>query len=166
MSPTARDLTLGIDPGLGRTGYGVVAAVRGNLTFVDAGLITTRPTVSHPQRLRAIYQRVMTLLSTFRPRRIAVERLFFATNVTTAFAVGEARGVVLLAAGQQRVPVVEFTPLQVKQAVTGYGRADKPQVQTMVQRLLHLSQKPHPDDVADALAIAMCAAHTTPISPR
>ncbi|MBA2489041.1 MAG: crossover junction endodeoxyribonuclease RuvC [Chloroflexi bacterium] len=150
---------LGIDPGTARTGYGIVSREGGRLTMIDYGCLETSSTLSAPARLLAIHQAVCQLLDLHRPSLVGVERLFFNRNVQTAFAVGQAKGVVLLAAAQHEVPVLEYGPHEVKVAVTGHGRAEKVQVQRMVQTLLGLAEIPRPDDAADALAVAICLAH-------
>lgn len=146
---------LGIDPGTATTGFGVIEVDGGKLKFIDAGVIITKPDIPMQDRLVTIYNELKELLHEFKPDAVAIELLYFATNVTTAMTVGQARGVALLAAAQARLPVGEYTPLQVKQAVTGYGKAQKRQIQEMVKTLLHLSAIPKPDDAADALAIAI-----------
>lgn len=150
---------LGIDPGTAITGYGVVEERAGELSLVECGVIRTSPDAELPARLEAIYQAVQGLITRLAPAAVAVEALFFNTNVRTAFAVGQARGVCLLAAAQAHLPVFEYTPLQVKQAVVGYGRAEKQQIQEMVRLMLGLKDIPRPDDAADAVAIAICHHH-------
>jgi crossover junction endodeoxyribonuclease RuvC len=150
---------LGIDPGTATTGFGVIEKQRSKLSFIDAGIITTPPEMSMPNRLSEIYAGLNEIISHHRPDCMAVELLYFAANVTTAITVGQARGVVLLAGAEAGLPVGEYTPLQVKQAVTGYGRADKKQIQEMVKMILGLSGIPKPDDAADGLAIAITHAH-------
>ncbi|MFI5261155.1 MAG: crossover junction endodeoxyribonuclease RuvC [Candidatus Limnocylindrales bacterium] len=152
-------IVLGIDPGTARTGYGVVERDGARLTLVDYGCLETPSTMVLPQRLLLIEQGLSALITEHAPDVVAVERLYFNRNVQTAFAVGQARGVILMVAAQRGLPVAEYGPHEVKQAVTGYGRADKGQVQRMVQRLLELAVLPRPDDAADALAIAICTAH-------
>lgn len=152
-------IVLGIDPGTAATGYGVLERTGTRLRAIDFGCLTTDPSVSPEGRLLVIHAGIGELIETHRPALVAVERLFFNKNVQTAFAVGQARGVVLLAAAQHRVPVREYTPNEVKLAVTGYGRAPKEQVQRMVQLVLGLPALPRPDDAADALAVAICLAH-------
>ncbi|OGN87877.1 MAG: crossover junction endodeoxyribonuclease RuvC [Chloroflexi bacterium GWC2_73_18] len=152
-------IVLGIDPGTAATGYGVLERTGTRLRAIDFGCLTTDPSVSPEGRLLAIHAGIGELIETHRPALVAVERLFFNKNVQTAFAVGQARGVVLLAAAQHRIPVHEYTPNEVKVAVTGYGRAPKEQVQRMVQLVLGLPALPRPDDAADALAVAICLAH-------
>jgi crossover junction endodeoxyribonuclease RuvC len=152
-------IVLGIDPGTAAMGYGLVDRTGGRLRAIDYGCITTSPDTALPERLKHLYEHVAELVETHRPDVVAVERLFFSRNAQTAFAVGQARGVVLLAAAQSHVPVREATPSEVKLAVTGYGAADKEQVGRMVAVLLELPEVPHPDDAADALAIAICIAN-------
>ncbi len=146
---------LGIDPGTATTGFGVIEADKSELKFIGGGVITTPAGQAMEQRLLTIHTELTELIDQYRPELMTVELLYFATNVTTAMTVGQARGVVLLAAAAAGLEVREFTPLQVKQALTGYGKATKPQIQVMVQRLLGLSELPRPDDAADALAIAI-----------
>jgi len=150
---------LGIDPGTATTGFGVIDVAGPSIKFVQAGVITTPSTEEMPRRLSTIYRELLELITEFRPEQVAVELLYFATNVTTAMTVGQARGVILLAAAEAGLPIHEYTPLQVKQGVTGYGQAKKPQVQEMVKTLLGLKSIPKPDDAADALAIAITHAH-------
>lgn len=159
MAGTAR-LALGIDPGTARLGYAVVAERGSELTLLACGTLTTPPRQAMPQRLARIYEGLRDLIATNAPGEMAVEELFFAKNVTTAVAVGEARGVALLVAAQADLPVYEYKPMQVKQAVHGYGLADKKQVGEMVRVLLRLDAVPTPDDAADAAAIAICHLHT------
>jgi crossover junction endodeoxyribonuclease RuvC len=149
-------IVLGIDPGLAATGYGVVAQRGGRLLALDGGVIETPPAAAPASRLAAIHARIEGLLAEHDPAALALEALYFGQNVRTAFAVGQARGVTLLAAGQRGVPCVDYTPQQVKSAVCGSGRAVKGQVQEMVQRLLALPEPPKPDHAADALAVAIC----------
>ena len=148
---------LGIDPGLAITGYGVIEDSDGDVfrtLIYDA--IQTPAHTPLPQRLALLYGQLSMVVERYRPDVMAVERLFFGRNVTTALTVGQARGVVLLCAAQHDVPVVEYKPAEIKQALVGYGRARKEQVQFMVQSVLHLDEIPRPDDVADALAVALC----------
>ena len=151
---------LGIDPGTAALGYGIVERTGGRLREVDHGCLVTSPDLSMPERLLAIHSLVEELLGLHRPDLMGVERLFFSRNVQTALGVGQARGVVLLAAAQHGTPVREATPNEVKSAITGYGAADKEQVQRMVQLVLGMSDRPRPDDAADALAIATWVANT------
>jgi crossover junction endodeoxyribonuclease RuvC len=155
-------IVLGIDPGTARTGYGLVKREGSNLRLVDYGCLETLSTQELPRRLLEIHRAVTELILAHRPEQIGVERLFFNRNVQTAFAVGQARGVVLLAAAEHGLPVFEYGPHEVKMAVTGYGRADKVQVQRMVQMVLGMPGLPKPDDAADALAVAICLAHARP----
>jgi crossover junction endodeoxyribonuclease RuvC len=157
-------IVLGIDPGVANTGYGVVAQHRGRLVALDGGVIETRPGADAARRLAAIHERVATLLDEYRPDAVAVEDLYFGANARSAFAVGQARGVVLLAAGQHGVPCASYTPQQIKGAVCGSGRAAKDQVQRMVQTLLTLPDLPTPDHAADALAVAICHANGAPMA--
>lgn len=152
-------IILGIDPGTATAGYGVVALRAGKLSSPDYGAIVTPAHTPLPQRLSQIYQKMHELLERHQPDVVAVEELFFSRNTTTAFSVGQARGVFLLAAAQKGVEVAEYKPQQVKLSVTGEGRADKHQVAFMVRALLGLREFPKPDDAADALAIAICHAH-------
>ena len=151
-------IVLGIDPGFAIVGWGVIDYSANRHRPIAFGAITTRAHVDFNLRLRQIYDDMTELLSRSKPDAVAVEKLFFTTNATTGIQVAQARGVILLAAQQAGVPVYEYTPLQVKTAVTGYGKARKPQVMEMTRRLLHLKEVPKPDDTADALAIAI--AHT------
>jgi crossover junction endodeoxyribonuclease RuvC len=153
-------LTLGIDPGTATTGYGLITEKRNKLVFVDHGVITTNRKDTAQARLRKIYGGLKALFLDYKPQALAVERLYFGANTKSAMAVGQARGIVLLSAAEYKIPVAEYTPLEVKMAVTGYGRADKKQIQQMVKTLLKLSDLPKPDDAADALAIAICHLHS------
>lgn len=159
-------IALGIDPGAAICGYGVVKEEGDGLQAVDFGVITTQGHDPLPTRLQQIYQGILDLIARHGPQEVAVEELFFARNARTALAVGQARGVALLAAANSRLPVAEYTPLQVKQALVGYGRADKEQVQQMVRLILGLKQMPQPDDAADALAVAICHLHWRQVSQR
>jgi len=154
-------LILGIDPGTALTGYGLVREDETGLALLECGVITTPPDQPLPRRLQAIYRGLADLIARHQPDAAAVEELFFSRNVRTALAVGQARGVALLALADAGLPVYEYKPLQVKQAVAGYGGADKPQIQEMVRLLLHLERAPQPDDAADAVAVAVCHIHTT-----
>ncbi len=155
---------LGIDPGLASTGYGVVALRDGRLTALDGGVIETDAGVARELRLADIYEEIEQLLSTHAPDAVALEELYFGQNVRTAFAVGHARGVVMLAAGRHRLPCAGYTPQKVKSAVCGNGRAEKDQVARMVKLLLGLTEEPRPDHAADALAVAICHANCAPLS--
>lgn len=153
-------LVLGIDPGTATTGYGLVRDTETGIAVVTWGTITTAKGLSMPQRLREIHVQLGQLLREHRPDGAAVEKLFFQRNVSTAMTVGQARGVALLTLAEAGVPVGEYTPNEVKQAVAGYGSADKPQMQMMVRTLLNLREIPKPDDAADALAVAICHLHS------
>ena len=155
---------LGIDPGLASTGYGVVTVRRGRLIALDGGVIKTPAHARAEIRLAAIHSAVVELLAEHAPVALAVEALYFGQNVRTAFAVGQARGAVLLAAGQHGLECFDYTPQQVKGAVCGAGRADKGQVARMVQGLLSLPEPPRPDHAADALAVAICHANLAPLA--
>ncbi len=148
---------LGIDPGTATTGFGVIEKTKGKFNTIDYGVISTPKDLPMSNRLLIVFNDLEELIAKHQPDTIAVEQLFFAKNVTTAISVGQARGVVLLAAQKADLSLKEFTPLQVKQSVTGYGQASKKQVQLMVQKILKLKDIPKPDDAADALAIAICA---------
>lgn len=153
-------IVIGIDPGLATVGFGVMKKEGNTITPVSYGCIRTPAGEEIPERLLEIYDEINVLFEKYAPDVVAVERLFFNRNVTNAMSVSEARGVIFLAAQQKHISVVEYTPLQVKQAITGSGRADKKQMQEMVQRLLNLDEPPKPDDAADALAIALCHMHS------
>lgn len=152
---------LGIDPGTATTGVGVIRHERGQLAPIYYGVVRTVPEDDTPTRIRQVYDEVGRLMDLHEPDYLATERLFFSKNETTAFGVGRTIGVVLLAASQRGIPWQEYTPMQVKQAVVGYGGADKRQVQFMISRLLGLAEAPRPDDAADALAVAVCHAHSS-----
>lgn len=149
-------IILGIDPGIATTGYGVCAYENGKLHYLDCGVIETAKGQRVEARLHHVFRSVTQLIEKYRPREIAIEELFFYNNQKTVINVAQARGVVLLAAEMNRIPVSEYTPLQVKQSVVGYGRAEKRQVQEMVRILFRLPGIPRPDDAADALAVAAC----------
>jgi len=150
---------LGIDPGVATVGFGVIRETGGDCSYIRCGAITTKAGVPLAQRLFQIHLDMLELIDTFRPDAVSVEELFFNTNLTTGISVAHGRGVILLAAQERNVPLYEYTPLQVKQSITGYGRAEKRQMMEMVKRLLHLDALPKPDDAADALALAICHAH-------
>lgn len=152
-------IIFGVDPGTATTGYGVIEKVRNSgFSHIAHGCVETPKTLSAEKRLLLLEQGIQKLLKHYQPDIFAVERLFFFKNLKSALPVSEARGVVLLCAAKQKLPVVEFPPLQVKMAITGYGRADKKQMQSMVQKLLNLKTIPKPDDAADALAVAIACA--------
>ena len=157
-------IVLGIDPGTAITGYGLVGEEDGQAVAMAYGAITTPSDLPLPERLKLLQRDLAEVIERHQPEQAAVEQLFFNKNVRTALAVGHARGVVLLTLAQAGVPIYEYTPLEVKQAVTGSGRADKAQVQQMIKLLLGLSKVPKPDDVADALAIAVCHLHSARLS--
>ncbi|MFA6851312.1 MAG: crossover junction endodeoxyribonuclease RuvC [Selenomonadaceae bacterium] len=152
-------LALGIDPGTAICGYGFVEMQGSRLIAHEYGAVITSPKSKPEDRLLKIYDELDALIKAYEPDVMGVEQLFFNRNVTTAIPVGQARGVILLTAAKNNLELVERTPLQVKQAVVGYGRATKEQVIYMVTKILHLSKPPHPDDVADALAVAICTTH-------
>lgn len=151
---------MGIDPGTAICGWGFVDADGDDVKLVDYGAVTTSSELTLSMRLQLIYWGLDELMHKHRPEAVAVEQLFFSKNVTTALAVGHARGVVLLAAANAGVPIYEYRPMEVKQAISGYGKATKDQMQQMVRLLLHLDDIPRPDDAADALAIALCHAQS------
>lgn len=147
---------LGIDPGLAITGYGLLKMEGDQYSVLDYGCVRTPAGQELPQRLLAVFEGIRSLIDQYAPGVMAVEQLFFCKNVRTAMQVGEARGAIVTAAAFYNIPVAEYTPLQIKQAVTGYGKADKKQVQQMVSLILKLAEPPTPDDAADALAVALC----------
>ena len=151
---------LGIDPGVAIVGFGLIESDRGTLRMLQYGAITTPAGLPLAARLAQINRDMEELIDTFRPDEISVEELFFSKNITTGIAVAHARGVILCAAEKKKIPIYEYTPMQVKQAVVGYGLADKKQVMDMTRRLLKLKAVPRPDDAADALAIALCHARS------
>lgn len=152
---------LGIDPGYGITGFGLIEAQRGQYRMLNCGAITTPPNTDFSWRLEVIYNDMTELLMVSQPEAVAIEELFFGHNVTTGIGVAQSRGVILLAIQQAHVPVFQYKPMQVKQAVVGYGNATKHQVQDMTKRLLNLPAIPKPDDAADAVAIALCHARSS-----
>lgn len=153
-------LVLGIDPGTAITGYGLVRETEQGLALVDCGVITTPAGQPLPRRLQAIYQGLTSIIAQTRPSTAAVEELFFGRNVRTALSVGQARGVTLLALADAGLSIYEYKPMEIKQAIAGYGNAGKEQVQEMVRMLLQLSEIPQPDDAADAVAVAICHIHS------
>jgi crossover junction endodeoxyribonuclease RuvC len=157
---------LGVDPGVSRCGYGCVESARGQTKAIAVGVLSTPPSQPLPERLAAIDTDIRELIAELHPDVVAVERLFFQTNVRTAMSVGQASGLVLAAASQAGCVIAEYTPNQVKQAVAGYGAAGKDQVQRMVQSLLGLSEVPKPADAADALALALCHVASAPLQAR
>ncbi len=154
-------IILGIDPGYAIIGYGIIRFESNRFEVLDFGAITTDAHTDFNDRLFEIYTELSVLIAKHQPDAMSVEKLYFNTNQKTAIAVAEARGVILLAARQNNVPIFEYTPLEVKQSVVGYGRAEKQQVQAMIKVLLNLDAVPKPDDTADALAMAVCHAHTS-----
>ena len=153
-------IIIGIDPGLARLGYGVIEVKKGEILPVSYGCIeTSGRDLQASARLLKIYTAVEVLFEKYQPDHLSLEKLFFTRNITSAMGVSEARGVILLAAELRNIPITEYTPNQVKQAITGSGRADKRQMQEMIKRLLRLSEIPTPDDAADALSIALCHIH-------
>lgn len=151
---------LGVDPGTAITGWGIIEGDGENLALVACGVITTTADTPLPHRLQAIYEGITAVISQLQPETSALEELFFSKNAKTALSVGHGRGVAMLALANAHLPIVEYKPLEVKQAVTGYGGADKVQIQQMVKLLLHLDDIPRPDDAADALAVAICHLHS------
>ncbi len=151
---------MGIDPGFAITGYGVVKYEGNKFSVIDYGAVTTESSMKLPDRLLVLNDRLGELIERYKPGAVSIEELFFNKNIKTALTVGHGRGVAVLAAAKSGVEVFEYTPLQVKQAVAGYGRAEKSQMQQMVKIILNLPSIPKPDDVADALAVAVCHAHS------
>jgi crossover junction endodeoxyribonuclease RuvC len=158
-------IAIGFDPGTARLGFGVVESGV-DPEAIDFGVIATDADVPMAHRLLTIHEALGVLLDQFHPDAVAVESLYFARNVTTAMTVGQARGIILLAAAQHAIPVSEYSPSEVKQAVVGYGKADKHQMQEMVRLILGLAETPRPDDAADALAVAICHLQTAPFRAR
>lgn len=153
-------IILGIDPGIATTGYGVIKYIGNHFEVIHYGAVITDSKMPTPLRLKKIYDELDVIIRTYEPESVVIEELFFNTNAKTAIIVGQARGVAVLVAANNYKEVYEYTPLQVKQGVVGYGRADKNQVQQMIKLILKLDKIPRPDDIADALAIAVCHAHT------
>jgi len=149
-------IILGIDPGKAKLGWGIVEAGIGDLKCIDYGVIETSKELDDPERLKIIFNEMNSLIRRFKPDALAVETLYFFKNRKTAIGVAQSRGVVLLSGAKKKLPLYEFTPLQAKMAITGYGRAEKKQVQEMVKKLLYMKDIPRPDDAADALAMAIC----------
>jgi len=154
-------IIIGIDPGTATTGYGIIKKENDNLKMIDYGCIKTEQKFSTAERLEQIDQQLTKLIKKHKPQKMAIEDIFFFKNVKTVIKVSQARGVILSRAAQMKILIDEYTPLQIKQAVTGYGRAEKIQVQKMVKLLLNLKEIPKPDDAADALAAAICCANST-----
>jgi len=153
-------IILGIDPGIAIVGFGVIDKVGNQIRPLQYGSIQTKAGLDTGTRLKQVYDATKEIIQTYKPDAVAIEKLFFNNNVTTAMTVSQARGVLMLAAVEAKLPIHEYTPLQIKQAIVGYGRAEKKQVQEMVKMYLNLKEVPKPDDVADALAIAICHAHS------
>ncbi len=149
-------IIMGIDPGLATIGYGVIRDEKNRQTVIDYGVITTPPKIRLPERLKMVFNETLALYDRFQPDAVALEELFFNNNITTGINVAQARGATLAAFALRTENLYEYTPLQVKQSVVGYGRADKRQVQLMVCSILELTETPRPDDAADALAVALC----------
>jgi crossover junction endodeoxyribonuclease RuvC len=162
--PLHRRRVLGIDPGTATTGYGIIEEDGNQLTEIVSGVIRTDADQSTSERLQAIHRQIKGLAAEWQPTEAAVEELFFSRNVRTAMHVGQARGVAILALADAELEISEYTPLAIKQAVTGYGSADKAQMQEMVKMLLGLDEVPRPDDAADALAVAICHLHASRLS--
>lgn len=154
-------IILGIDPGIATIGFGLLKYEKGSYSLLNCGVVTTPAHTPLSERLSIIYDDVRGLLENFKPNAVSIEELFFNTNITTGISVAHGRGVILLACKQANVDIFEYTPLQVKQAVAGYGRADKKQVMEMVKRLCRLPEVPRPDDAADAVALALCHARSS-----
>lgn len=157
---------LGIDPGIAIVGFGFVDKVGSKVTPVQYGCIQTEAHTPEGDRLQQVYEGMVQLIEKYKPEAVAFEKLFFNRNVTTAMSVSQARGVLILAAVQRGLPIAEYTPMQVKQAIVGYGKAEKRQVQEMVRMFLNLQSIPKPDDVADALAVAICHAHSYTLNSK
>jgi len=154
-------LVIGIDPGTATTGYGLVRELKdGNLESVEYGAIVTPANIPLHERLLILFDRLNVIIQEYKPASGAVEKLFFQRNVRTAISVGQGRGVALLALAKANIPIGEYTPLEIKQAIVGYGGAEKNQIQEMVRALLHMDDIPQPDDAADALAVAICHLHS------
>jgi len=152
-------IILGIDPGTATTGFGIIKQTKNQPELVDFGVISTKKTLSDAERLEILAEDVNRLIKKYKPAAIGIERLFFTTNQKTVMTVSQARGAVLLVAQKSKLPILEYTPLQVKSFICGYGKAEKKQVQFIVQKTFKLKTVPKPDDAADALAIALCALH-------
>ena len=158
---TNKNMTiLGIDPGIADTGYGIIKKTGDSFTFLDCGTIKTSAKNDLALRLQNLYTDISAIIKKHKPQQIGIEELFFAKNTKTAITVSHARGVILLASRKAKCEIKEFTPLQIKQAITGYGKADKNQIQEMVKTILNLDSIPKPDDASDALAIAICCGQT------
>ncbi len=159
-------IILGIDPGYAIVGYGVIESIANKCKPIAYGVITTPAKMAMEQRLLIIYNELNGIIDKYKPDEMAIEELFFNTNAKTVINVGQGRGVCLVAAAAKGVPISEYTPLQIKQALTGYGRADKNQIQQMVKMFLNLESVPKPDDAADAVAVAVCHAHSRQLNKK
>lgn len=159
-------LILGIDPGLAISGYGIINYVGNKFEVIEYGAVLTESCEEFPKRLKIIYDSYISIIDKYKPEAVAIEELFYNKNAKTAMAIAQARGVHLLAAQNKDVPLYEYTPLQIKQGIVGYGRAEKMQIQEMVKIILNLKEIPKPDDVADGLAIAICHAHSLKFSDK
>lgn len=157
-------IILGFDPGIAIVGFGVIEKKGNSIRPIQYGSIQTKAELETGIRLKQIFDASKELIATYQPESVSIERLFFNKNVTTAMTVGQARGILMLAAVEADIPIFEYTPLQIKQALVGYGRAEKKQIQEMVKMYLSLKEIPKPDDTADALAIAICHAHSSKMS--
>ena len=157
---------MGIDPGSSCTGYGIIEEINSVLKVVHWGSVKSKPRQPFPQRLKLIYDELVMVIHEFNPDEVAIEDMFFATNVKSALKLGQTRGIAVLSAVNEGKPVAEYSPLEVKQSVVGYGRAEKTQVQDMVTSLLRLKEKPEPLDASDALAVAICHIHAATANSR
>ncbi|MDP7147171.1 MAG: crossover junction endodeoxyribonuclease RuvC [Nitrospinaceae bacterium] len=157
---------MGIDPGSNCTGYGIVEEINGDLKVVHWGSVKTKPRQSFPEKLKLIYDELIATSREFNPDEVAIEDIFYATNVKSALKLGQTRGVAILSAVNEGKPVAEYSPLEVKQSVVGYGHAEKEQVQDMVTAILKLKEKPEPLDASDALAVAICHIHVATANSR
>ena len=157
---------MGIDPGSSCTGYGIIEEINSVLKVVHWGSVKSKPRQPFPQRLKFIYDELVMVIHEFNPDEVAIEDMFFATNVKSALKLGQTRGIAVLSAVNEGKPVAEYSPLEVKQSVVGYGRAEKAQVQNMVTSILRLKEKPEPLDASDALAVAICHIHTATSNSR
>ncbi|HNZ83693.1 MAG TPA: crossover junction endodeoxyribonuclease RuvC [Candidatus Pacearchaeota archaeon] len=155
-------IILGIDPGTATTGFGIIRSEKNKLEFIDCGCIFTSPILSDHKRLKEIHKKLSGIIKKYNPDVLVVEKLFFCKNQKTIITVSQSKGVILLTAELQKLPIFEYTPLQVKMAVTGYGKAEKKQIQKMVKMILNLDKIPSPDDAADALSVAICHANSQP----
>ncbi|MBL7156078.1 MAG: crossover junction endodeoxyribonuclease RuvC [Candidatus Pacebacteria bacterium] len=151
-------IIIGIDPGTATMGFGVIEKQGKKIKHIDHGVIKTSPELAPAERLKILYNEINSLIKKYNPDFLAVEKIFFFKNAKTVISVAQAKGVILLAAAKKNIPIMEFTPLQVKMTIVGYGRADKKQVQKMIEILLNLKEIPRPDDAADALGVAICCA--------